>query len=93
MPKSKWPKLKPVTVKLTPVVIELLTVLGDGSAQQAIFKLIDHAQQGVYRPGSWEREWICQAFGSEWIAKMEPGCPYGRPNGHMFQKPKSAASH
>lgn len=40
--------------------------------QAVIFELIDHAQQGVYRPGAWEREWLCQAFGYDWLERLEP---------------------
>jgi len=54
-----------------------LSVLTDPDAgmpdlEAVIFELIDHAQQGVYRPGAWEREWVCQAFGNEWTRRMEP---------------------
>jgi len=35
-------------------------------------ELADHAQQGVYRPGAWEREWLCQALGWEWLENLEP---------------------
>jgi hypothetical protein len=35
-------------------------------------ELADHAQQAVYRPGAWEREWLCQAFGYEWLDYLEP---------------------
>lgn len=27
--------------------------------------LLDHAQQGVYRSGSWERDWLLQCVGEE----------------------------
>jgi hypothetical protein len=37
-----------------------------------LMELADHAQQAVYRPGAWEREWICQAFGYSWQANLEP---------------------
>ena len=42
------------------------------SARDAVAVLIDHAQQGVYRPGAWEREWLCQAFGYDWTARLVP---------------------
>jgi len=37
-----------------------------------IQQLIDHAQQGVYRPGAWERGWVSQAFGDEWLEELMP---------------------
>jgi hypothetical protein len=40
--------------------------------------LIDHASQGVYRPGAWEREWVIQAFGVEFLERLVPGDPWGR---------------
>ena len=35
-------------------------------------ELADHAQQGVYRSGAWERDWVCQVFGDEWLDNLEP---------------------
>ena len=29
--------------------------------------LLDHVQQGVHWPGSWEREWLAQVLGAEAI--------------------------
>ena len=86
--------MKTVTLELDDTVYTLLEVLTRGeSAPQdtvegVIYELIDHAQQGVYRPGAWERDWLCQAFGDDWIEHMEAGDPYGRPNSPMFQSPK-----
>jgi hypothetical protein len=38
--------------------------------EAVLFQLIDHAQQGVYRPGAWEREWLCKVFGDGWLARL-----------------------
>jgi hypothetical protein len=54
--------------------------------------LIDHVQQGVYRPGAWERQWLEHVFPGGWQEHLEPGDPCGRPNGEMFQRPKRASS-
>ena len=27
---------------------------------------------GCDRPGAWEREWLCQAFGYDWTARLVP---------------------
>ena len=35
-------------------------------------ELADHAQQGVYRPGAWERGWLRQAFGDDRLGRLEP---------------------
>ncbi len=76
-------------------VAELLAVLGpkgqpsENRVRFAVYDLIDHAQQGVYRPGSWERIWLTQAFGDDWTAQLEPGDPYGRPDcERMFTRPR-----
>ena len=52
--------MKTVTLELDDIVYSLLEVLTRGEAapvpdvEGVIKKLIDHAQQGVYRPGAWE---------------------------------------
>ena len=79
-------KARTITLELDPTVYSLLEVLTRGesapvdSVEGVIYKLIDHAQQGVHRPGACEREWLTQAFGDDWmIEQLEPGDPYGRP--------------
>jgi hypothetical protein len=65
-----------VTVRLLAEHFERLSVLGPpGDVLEA---LADHAQQGVYRPGAWERRWLAQVFGTEWTAELEqdPNAPY-----------------
>jgi hypothetical protein len=66
-----------VTLELSQRVAGLLTVLTRGQyapedLNGVLMELIDHAQQGVYRPGAWERGWLEQAFGDEWQAGLEP---------------------
>lgn len=74
-------RVERVTVEMRSRAFDLLRVLGDPA--EVLARLADHAQQGVYRPGSWERGWIMQAFGDEFTAKLErdPDAPY-------FQRPK-----
>lgn len=67
-------------------LLEVLTHIEfahDGDVTGVILELIDHAQQGVYRPGSWERQWLIQCFGTDWIGHLEqtPGTPFQRPIG------------
>ena len=73
-----------VTINLSARVAALLAALDErGDVKSVIDKLIDHAQQGVYRPGAWERDWIVQAFGDEFEARLEtdPETPcFQRPN-------------
>jgi hypothetical protein len=77
-----------ITIEVSDTVYELLQVLDpERSVEVVVLTLTDHAQQGVYRPGSWERDWLIPAFGSDWIEKLEPGDPYGRSDGTMFQRP------
>ena len=47
-------------------------------------ELADHAQQGVYRPGAWEREGLCRAFGYDWLERLEPDP--GHPD--IFERPR-----
>jgi hypothetical protein len=82
-----------ITIEVTDTVYGLLEVLTHkglaGSVEQVVLELVDHAQQGVYRPGAWERAWLIQAFGDEFTEHLEPGDPYGRPDSPMFQRPKA----
>jgi hypothetical protein len=83
-----------ITIEVSDVVYQLLQVLTKGehaprSVEEVVTILVDHAQQGVYRPSAWEREWLEQCFYDEWQQFLEPGDPYGRPNCPMFQRPKS----
>lgn len=67
-----------ITLTFTQTVAERLAALADPSlgtrmgAEHALYRLADHAQQAVYRSGAWEREWICQALGYDWLANLEP---------------------
>ncbi len=65
-----------ITVEVSEDVARLLATLG--KPKEVIEQLIDHAQQGVYRPGAWEREWLIQAFGTDFTKKLErdPKAPY-----------------
>lgn len=84
-----------ITIEVSDVVYNLLQVLTltvlrehpPRSVEDVVSLLVDHAQQGVYRPGAWERQWLEQVFGDEWQQFLEPGDPYGRPNSPMFQRP------
>jgi glutamine synthetase type III len=40
--------------------------------EAVLYELADHAQQAVFRPGSWQREWACQAFRERWLENLEP---------------------
>jgi hypothetical protein len=86
--------MKRIIIDVDDTVYALLEVLTRGayalpSVEAVVVELIDHAQQGVYRPGAWERDWLRQAFGDDWTAYLEPGDPYGRANcEHIFQRPK-----
>jgi len=86
--------LRQLTIEVDDTVYALLEVLTNGeyapeSVEDVVLKLIDHAQQGVYRPGAWERDWLIQAFGDDWTAFLEAGDPYGRRDcEHVFQRPR-----
>lgn len=93
--------LRQITVEVSDTVYQLLRVLGPAGQPDAIAVatvlelLIDHAQQGVYRPGSWERQWVVQVFGEEWADRLEPGDPYGQADTHarrVFRRPRRRES-
>ena len=85
--------MRRITIDIDDTLYALLEVLTHGeyaaaSVDDVVLKLIDHAQQRVYRPGAWERGWLIQAFGDDWTAYLEPGDPYGRANcERIFQRP------
>jgi hypothetical protein len=67
-----------IEIEISDNVAKLLAVLAPrvvGSPEERVkyvlMELADHAQQGVYRPGSWERPWVHQAFGSEFESALE----------------------
>lgn len=63
---------------------------GCETVEQVVETLVDHAQQGVYRPGAWERPWLEQAFGYEWQSNLEPDTDPGRlsaDGGVIFDRP------
>jgi hypothetical protein len=49
-----------------------------------IGRLLDHVQQGVYRPGSWERGWLEQARGDSWQERLESD-----PDAPMLDRPRA----
>lgn len=82
-----------ITLELSQRVADLLAVLTVGEyapddLEGVLMKLIDHAQQGVYRPGAWERGWLEQAFGDEWLDGLEPDTEDTAADGRViFQRP------
>ena len=90
--------MRKITIELRETVYSLLEVLTKGKWAPAetvygiIETLIDHAQQGVYRPGAWERQWLEQVFPRGWQGHLEPGDPYGRPNGRCFSDRREIAA-
>lgn len=65
-----------VTVSLTEETAGLLSALidpewGPGDLEAVIGRLLDHAQQGVQRPGAWERDWLVSVFGVDWTERLE----------------------
>ncbi len=62
---------------------------------RVLMQLADHATQGVFVNGGWERRWVVQAFGDGWLERTEPGDPYERSNDelaatlHLYRRPKT----
>jgi hypothetical protein len=80
-----------ISVVLDIEIVACLEILGDPehpeeSAASVLAELADRARDGVTRPGSWERPWLCQAFGDEWTERLEPD-----PEAWWCERPKSAA--
>ena len=59
-----------IVIDLPAAWVERLHALGEPEA--VLTRLADHAQQGVCRPGAWERGWLEQAFGYRWDRMVEP---------------------
>lgn len=80
-----------LTIEVPKIWAELLATLDEElSAESALLRLADNAQQGVYRPMSWQRNWIVSVFGDEWITqRMITGDPYKRGLDAVFQRPKT----
>lgn len=77
-----------IEIEVSDEVAALLATLGpedqpiDQVVRDVVERLVDHAQQGVYRPGAWERGWLTQAFGDEFTMRLERSDP------PYFQRPK-----
>ena len=74
---TEQPEQVTVTLSFSPRIAALLLALADPAwtertIEAVLYELADHAQQAVYRSGSWERPWACQAFGEGWLANLEP---------------------
>jgi hypothetical protein len=85
-----------ITLEIGDVPYQLLQVLADHNettVEGVVEELVHHAQQGIYRPGSWERPWLCQAFGDGWTRLLQTGDPYGRPDSPMFNRPMDSPKH
>lgn len=56
-----------LTVDLTPAQLDALQAIADtvdwlDGPADVLRELADHAEQGLRRPGSWERSWLFTAF-------------------------------
>jgi hypothetical protein len=86
-----------LTVDVPDAWVDRLRVLGpdhqhdDVAIADVVLDLLDHAQQGVYRPGAWERGWLQQAFGDAWEQRLEPDTDNRAGDGRIiFQRPRRA---
>lgn len=90
---SVEPTTHDITVKLSERLFHNLEALtgsqfGPDTVAEVIGQLLDHADQGIYRSGAWERQWLCQAFGYDWLERMETDPRY--PDVPSWQRPKTA---
>lgn len=61
-----------ITITIDDDTAKCLSYLNDDhDVEQTIMRLIDHAHQGIYRPGSWERGWLEQVFFDEVVEGAE----------------------
>jgi len=74
MPDAK--KRVVLTIELDVETVELLGVLG--KLESVLYTLAGHAGEGVSRPGSWERGWLIQVVGEEFLSRLEqnPEVPF-----------------
>lgn len=73
-----------ITLELSESMLRALAVLSDAdSAEQALQDLAARAEDGVVRPGSWERQWLFQAFGDGWTERTESD-----PECHWHERPR-----
>jgi hypothetical protein len=92
-PKGNTP-VPDITITVTDKVAERLAVLVDpdtglAAVEDVVGELVDHAQQGVYRPGAWERSWLMQAFGDDWLDRVEPDTNDTAADGRIiFDRPR-----
>lgn len=58
----------------------------EARAREALLELCDRVRDGVQRPGSWERAWLIQALGDEFVERLEsdPADPW-------HERPKTVA--
>jgi hypothetical protein len=84
------------SVEISGRVYELLATLVSADwctdVAAVVETLIDHAQQGVYRPGAWERSWLMQAFGDDFLLRLEPDTEDTAADGRViFDRPARSA--
>jgi hypothetical protein len=87
------PSVHEITLRLSERAFRNLEALtgtpfGPETAEEVIYKVLDHVDQAVYRSGAWEREWLCRAFGYDWLEHLEPDPRY--PNVPSWQRPIAA---
>lgn len=86
-PKENQPPDITVTLSIPAWLAERLAVLiepqdGTSDLEAVILNLLDHVQQGVYRPGAWERSWLLRVTGNYWLDRVEPD-----PETPVFDRP------
>jgi hypothetical protein len=78
------PRTYPVTVRVTAACRAALAALCDaGDPAEALAELALRAEDGVTRPGAWERDWLCQAFGFAWQDRL-----VGDPDVEWMERPR-----
>ena len=86
------PRLVSITAQLPEEWVQNLEVLVDpdqglDDVGAVLVELADHAQQAVYRPGAWERAWLCQALGYDWLERLAPDPEHP----DIFERPKEGS--
>jgi hypothetical protein len=85
-----------VTIRLGAVAHRLIQQIDRNcSVEEIIERICDHVQQGVYRPGAWERPWLVQCVGDDFEGNLQQGDPYALDEAYdplglrsPFQKPR-----
>ena len=63
LPDEMWARIERLSEAVPNDYVDETTDL-----ESLVTLLLDHVQQGIYRSGAWERQWLVQCFGEEAVS-------------------------